>query len=214
MKNVQENATGNAFSFRNPQTLHILIESFCFLVVGMYVRKNVKRLQNQIDDLRTLVQQQQEMLYLHQQLLQRGSSAPPVSGANHRSHAVPNPPPSSPTREILDAPPLPDFGKITSLFHISTVTPDMDLEEFGHGDHNHVTIVDTSSSPSLPTNESSLSGNGGGLVTAEELEKELEEEMKELKAEEERQSLDSSPTEEDTDVEVSTEDIDTTTSSP
>ena len=57
------------FSKYSITTIHILVELICFLVIFLYIRRNVRRLQNQIDDLTSIIQQQQEMLHTHHKLL-------------------------------------------------------------------------------------------------------------------------------------------------
>lgn len=61
------------FSKYSITTIHILIELVCFLVIFLYIRRNVRKLQNQIDDLTTIIQQQQEMLHTHNKLLMSNS---------------------------------------------------------------------------------------------------------------------------------------------
>lgn len=57
------------FSKYSVTTIHILVELICFLVIYLYIRRNVRKLQNQIDDLTSIIQQQQEIIHVHQKIL-------------------------------------------------------------------------------------------------------------------------------------------------
>lgn len=190
MKNVQDNTTGNgfAFSFKNPQAIHILVETFCLLVIVMYIRKNVRRLQDQIDDLKALVQKQQETLHLHQQLLQG-------KFPSHLASQIPRPPPSSPTNPgSVFSPSLPDFGTIASIFTVPLESPHHDHHPSSEPTPPDTTIIDTNGTVAFPPSSVSLeeaplthSPVGDTSVPEEDLEKELENEIRELEEEEKKQ---------------------------
>lgn len=61
------------FTMKYSKYIHVIIETLCFITIMMYIRKNIRKLQDQINDLNKIIQQQQEMLFIHQQLLKERS---------------------------------------------------------------------------------------------------------------------------------------------
>jgi len=107
------------FSKYSITTIHILIELVCFLVIFLYIRRNVRKLQNQIDDLTTIIQQQQEMLHTHNKLLMNNTPIITITETDNLSDIfnIPlqnNTPPPSQTiiekqqeeAEVIPPPPL------------------------------------------------------------------------------------------------------------
>lgn len=62
------------FTMKYSKYIHVIIETLCFMTIMMYIRKNIRKLQDQINDLNKIIQQQQEMLFIHQQLLKERST--------------------------------------------------------------------------------------------------------------------------------------------
>jgi hypothetical protein len=185
MKNVHEaNAAGGngksafSFSFHNPQYLHILIEAFLLIVIFMYIRKNVRRLQHQIEDLKSIVQKQQETLHLHQQLLQSNYST------SHLTHSdIPpttRPPPPSPNGKAYSRP-LPSFETIATIFNVPCGAGNMETDPFPCDDES-TTIVDTTPRPPEPLQAPAPST----ITPQQEIEMELEKEILELQEEEQK----------------------------
>lgn len=186
MKNVHEanTAGGNgksafSFSFHNPQYLHILVEAFLLIVIFMYIRKNVRRLQHQIEDLKSIVQKQQETLHLHQQLLQSDYSTTHVM---HSNIPVIRPPPPSPNGKPFSQP-LPSFETIATIFNVPCGAGNEEMDPFPCDDET-TTIVDTARQPQTLQ----------PITPQQEIEMELEKEILELQEEEHRhESLTSNP---------------------
>ena len=176
MKNVHEaNAAGGngkpafSFSFHNPQYLHILIEAFLLIVIFMYIRKNVRRLQHQIEDLKAIVQKQQETLHLHQQLLQSNYS---TSHLTHSDIPTTRPPPPSPNGKAYSQP-LPSFETIATIFNVPCGAGNEGMDPFPCDDET-TTIVDTARQPETLQ----------PITPQQEIEMELEKEILELQEEE------------------------------
>lgn len=182
MKNGQEvKSDSTLFSFYSPKYLHMIVEFIFFLILMLYVRRSHQRLQNQILDLKSIIQKQQEMLHHHQQLLKmlfpnefgvRQNNIP----INHPSklQETGHPVPSHPV-----SPPLPPFEAIATIFNVPMGNePEIDLST----NDGSTTIIDKSNGVVLDEAISNIESNI--VPPAEQLEKELEKEMMELKQEE------------------------------
>lgn len=57
-------------------TIHIIVEILCLFVIFLYIRRNINRLQNQINDLSVILQEHQKTLHTHHQLLTESNNNP------------------------------------------------------------------------------------------------------------------------------------------
>lgn len=184
MKNVHQlkgdSDTSTFFSFKNPQYLHILVELLLLLIIMLYVRRNVGRLQRQINDLKAIVQKQQETLNLHEQIL-RGNQPSIVT-------KVPWPTPQtsvSPPQTSFQAPPLPSFETIATIFNVpldgSTTNGNGQDEPI---DPSNTTIIDTTT-----TGRNDDHAVSKTFDSLQQIEQELAEEINELNIEQEKHTL-------------------------
>jgi hypothetical protein len=143
---------------KNPTIIHIAVEIFCLLLIFMYIRRNTRRLQNQIDDLTRIIQEQQEIIHLHQKQLSRFVQAPQFL-ANV----------STPSPNVVQIPaPSHGFDTNTTYFTVPYTESDSGHEMIKENEGQVTTIVSTTSSESL--------------------DEELKDEIKELAIEEQRHS--------------------------
>jgi hypothetical protein len=183
MKNVPEvKVNSTFFSWTNPQYIHILIECFLLIVIVMYMRRNFQRLQNQIQDLKSLVKQQQETLHLHQQLLQ-------IHYPNHmkkilqNESSVEDPYSNNSHRGI--SPQLPPFETIATFFTVpmnqESTDPVYDSNLVKESDTTTILCPDVVS----PVNDTQPKDET--IPSDFQIEKEIANEIQELKEEENRQ---------------------------
>ena len=57
-------------------TIHVIVEILCLFVIFLYIRRNINRLQNQINDLSVILQEHQKTLHTHHQLLTESNNNP------------------------------------------------------------------------------------------------------------------------------------------
>jgi hypothetical protein len=158
------------FSKYSLTTIHILVELICFLVIFLYIRRNVRKLQNQIDDLTSIIQQQQEMLHIHHKIL---NNNPVVT--------------------------ITDTNNISELFNIPfknnhIVEKENTIVEKVIDDEKHIIkeVVDETVNEVINEVVNEVVDDKQNTLTDEDIEHEIEQEMQELKQEEEKQDDDKS----------------------
>lgn len=161
-------AKTNVFSssmlfMKHPTIIHIAVETFCLLLIFMYIRRNTKRLQNQIDDLTRIIQEQQEIIHLHQKQLSRFVQSPQFIANT-----------SKPTPNIVQVPVSShEFDNVGSMSGTTYFTIPYTESDSGHD-------IDKE-------NEGRVTTIIGTTTTTESLDEELKEEINELVREEQRQ---------------------------
>jgi hypothetical protein len=183
MKNVPEvKANSTFFSWTNPQYIHILIECLLLIVIVMYMRRNFQRLQNQIQDLKSLVKQQQETLHLHQQLLQ--IHYPNHIKTSHQNESSFQDSSTEGHRGI--SPQLPPFETIATFFTVpmnqGSTDPIFDSNLVKESDTTTILCPDVVS----PVNDTVVAKDET-IPSESQIEKEIANEIQELKEEENRQ---------------------------
>jgi hypothetical protein len=185
MKNVHQlkgdSDTSTFFSFKNPQYLHILVELLLLLIIMLYVRRNVGRLQRQIDDLKAIVQKQQETLNLHEKIL-RGNPQPSL--VTTVPWSTPSQTNMSPQHTSFQPPPLPSFETIATIFNVPLDGSSTEVNEQNEPNNSsNTTIIDT-------TNHGNLNdGVQNSINPIQDIEKELVNEINELNVEQQKHNL-------------------------
>lgn len=113
--NSQDGRSSFFAKLKSPMYVHIAVEVVCLLLIVGYVRRSTQRLQDQVRELSQVVQQQQEMLHMHQQILgqygwYRGTDR--GNGTSSSTSTAPPPRPSAPSP--LDV----DVNDLPKIFHI------------------------------------------------------------------------------------------------